>query len=392
MAISDTKLRSICGKPYSGQSELSDMDGLGIRISPKGVILFQFRYRWQGKPQRLSLGRYPAVSLREARIVVGDLRTMLDQGKDPKCYKNSETEKSFTVRDCLNYWVDTYVNVSLRKNTQDLYNALVIKHMQSAFEGTPISDITAKQWMERFTEEERINPRRARSLFVQLKSAVSWCIRRQMVDDCPLMKINPKDVGEKTAVGDTVLTYRELARIWLAIERSRAATSNKLLHQMLMLWGARGSELRLSTESEFNLIDGLWSLPAEHNKTKAVIRRPIFSQIRPLLGKAMLTYDNILFPGADINQPITISAANRYVLRLRNTLDMGYWRAHDFRRSLATLLSEEGVAPHVIEKMLGHKLGGIMAVYNKHDWLDEQRDAYELYADKIFWHVKKLTD
>ncbi len=46
--------------------------------------------------------------------------------------------------------------------------------------------------------------------------------------------------------------------------------------------------------------------------------------------------------------------------------------------------------PHVTEKMLGHELGGVMAVYNKHDWLDEQRDAYELYADKIFWHVKKL--
>lgn len=46
--------------------------------------------------------------------------------------------------------------------------------------------------------------------------------------------------------------------------------------------------------------------------------------------------------------------------------------------------------PHVTEKMLGHELGGVMAVYNKHDWLVEQKEAYELYADKVFFHVKVI--
>jgi hypothetical protein len=55
-----------------------------------------------------------------------------------------------------------------------------------------------------------------------------------------------------------------------------------------------------------------------------------------------------------------------------------------------TNLSGEGVMPHVTEKMLGHELGGVMAVYNKHDWLVEQKDAYELYADKVYWHIKQL--
>lgn len=66
MAISDTKLRSIHGKPYSGSPEVSDADGLSARISPKGVINFQYRYRWDGKAQRLGIGRYPAVSLKDA--------------------------------------------------------------------------------------------------------------------------------------------------------------------------------------------------------------------------------------------------------------------------------------------------------------------------------------
>lgn len=152
---------------------------------------------------------------------------------------------------------------------------------------------------------------------------------------------------------------------------------------MLMLWSARVSELRLSERKEFDLGEGVWTVPQEHSKMNNIIRRPIFEQIKPQLNKAMETYDQILCPGADTREPITISAANRYILRIRKGLDLGYWRAHDFRRTLVTRLSEEGVAPHVTERMLGHGLGGVMGVYNKHDWIEDQRRAYELHADSF---------
>lgn len=389
MALSDTKLRSIHGKPYSGPAEISDADGLGVRISPKGVILFQYRYRWNGKAQRLSLGRYPALTLKDARNLVSDLRVMYDSGTDPRRYTEKTTgESSMTVGDCLTYWKEQYVDVALRPKTQSLYTSTVLKHLTGAFPGRAIGDITVKQWVDFFSREERENPRRARQLLVQARSAIGWCIRRQVIDNASIMRIEPRDVGVRSETGSRVLTYTELAQIWLGIERSRAATSNKLLHQMLMLWGARVSELRLSECKEFDLNEWVWTVPKEHSKMGNVIRRPIFEQIKPLLEKAMTTYDQFLFPGADIDSPLTISAANRYIGRIRDSLDIGYWRAHDFRRTLVTRLSEEGTAPHVTERMLGHELGGVMAVYNKHDWLEDQRRAYELHADKLFWHIK----
>ncbi|WP_144276441.1 Arm DNA-binding domain-containing protein, partial [Cronobacter sakazakii] len=82
MAISDTKLRGLHGKPYDGPSELTDADGLGIRITPKGVISFQYRYRFNGKQHRLGIGRYPEVSLRDARLKVGEFKGVLETGKD----------------------------------------------------------------------------------------------------------------------------------------------------------------------------------------------------------------------------------------------------------------------------------------------------------------------
>ncbi|MBH3256949.1 site-specific integrase [Serratia marcescens] len=393
MALSDTKLRSLHGKPYSGSPEVSDADGLSARISPKGVINFQFRYRWHGKAQRLGIGRYPAVALKEARAITSELRTLYDRGIDPRQYfdKNGDIGNRATVKDCLNYWKENYVDVLLRENTRELYKSTVIKRLSDAFEGRPVAEITVKQWVDLFTQEERENSRRARQLLVQLRSAMGWCIRRHFIPDCSVMKVEPRDVGSRSETGDRILTYFELAEIWIAIERSRASTSNKLLHQMLMLWGARLSELRLSERHEFDLREMIWTVPKEHSKTGKEIRRPIFKQIEPLLEKAMLTYDKVLFPGNLITESLTISAANRYIKRIREGLDIGYWRAHDFRRTLVTRLSEEGVAPHITERMLGHELGGVMAVYNKHDWIEGQKEGYEIHADKLFWHVKKLS-
>ncbi|MEC6814450.1 tyrosine-type recombinase/integrase [Photobacterium toruni] len=83
-----------------------------------------------------------------------------------------------------------------------------------------------------------------------------------------------------------------------------------------------------------------------------------------------------------------ISAANRYIRYIRDGLPIEDWRTHDFRRSLSTSASELGVMPHVVEKMLGHELGGILAVYNKHDWLKDQLERYELSAEKLDSYLK----
>lgn len=391
MAISDTKLRTIHGKPYSGPQEVADADGLSVRISPKGVIQFQYRYRWQGKAQRLGLGRYPAIALKDARLITAELRNLYFKGADPRTYFEEKSENLMTVAECLDYWFDNYVRVSLRPKTQALYQSTVMKRMYNAFPRRPAASITVKQWVDLLTEEERDNPRRTRQVLSQLRSAISWCMRRQVIDSCAIMGIQPRDFGTRADVGDRVLSYHELAQIWLAIERSRASTSNKLLHQMLMLWGARLSELRLATRLEFDLTEKVWIVPKEHSKMGNIIRRPIFEQIEPLLERAMTTYKDILFPGAEIHEPLTIAAANRFVNRIRGEMDLGYWRTHDFRRTLVTRLSEMDVEPHVTERMLGHELGGVMAVYNKHDWIEAQRKAYELHADKLFWHIRKIS-
>ena len=108
MALSDTKLRSINAKPYNGAPEVTDGDGLSVRITPTGTITFQHRYRWNGKPVRLTIGRYPAMSLKDARVIVGEMRELYLKGLNPKNYFAKE-DGELTLKECLDQWWSKYV-------------------------------------------------------------------------------------------------------------------------------------------------------------------------------------------------------------------------------------------------------------------------------------------
>lgn len=392
MAISDTKLRGLHGKPYAGPAEITDADGLGIRVTPKGVISFQYRYRLNGRQHRLGIGRYPAISLRDARVKVGEYKELVAKDIDPKHHDLSKKTKP-TVQECIKYWYDNYVKTSLRKSTAEVYERIVLNEMEGVFEGVPVEHIAVSKWVEFFTEQEQANPVKARKLLVHLRGAIAWCARRQFIEDSSLIRLNPKEFGKNPKVGDTVLTYRQLAKIWVKNEKTTATSSSKRLVKMLILYGSRNTELRESTKDEFDFEEGIWTLPSIRSKTDKIIRRPIFKQAQPLLEEAIDSGDGVLFHGAyDTSTPLSIGSSTRYVRLLRDQVGFGDFTAHDFRRTMATRLAEEGIAPHVIEKMLGHDLGGVLAVYNKHDWLAEQRAAYELYAERIFEQIKLISD
>ncbi|WP_414058466.1 Arm DNA-binding domain-containing protein [Rouxiella chamberiensis] len=66
-----------------GSPELSEGDELGVRISSLGAMTFQFRYRWEGKVQRISLGKYPPNGTKRCRALFGKLCQLYDKGNNP---------------------------------------------------------------------------------------------------------------------------------------------------------------------------------------------------------------------------------------------------------------------------------------------------------------------
>ncbi|MGL5468654.1 MAG: tyrosine-type recombinase/integrase, partial [Shewanella sp.] len=138
------------------------------------------------------------------------------------------------------------------------------------------------------------------------------------------------------------------------------------------------------------------TVPAARAKCGAPIRRPIPGRVMMLLQEAAAR--SRLRGGPVCRSPVnpkrSLSSASLIQLaeRVRDKLDLPYWRMHDMRRTLSTRLSEERVLPQVTEKMLGHRMAGVMAIYNLHDWIDEQREAYELWDKKLMEAVKSLRE
>ena len=86
------------------------------------------------------------------------------------------------------------------------------------------------------------------------------------------------------------------------------------------------------------------------------------------------------------NGKTSISGFGRFKRRLDTDMCIDNWRVHDIRRTVATNMAILGIAPHVIEAVLNHKTGivsGVAAVYNRHAYMNEKREALERWADQL---------
>ena len=103
MSISNSKLKSLLNKPQLKRFELTDRDGLSVRVTQTGSISFQYRYRFHAIPKRLTLGRFPELTLAQAREKIPQLRQLLKNDKDPIIeLKRIAAPTGTTLDDCVN--------------------------------------------------------------------------------------------------------------------------------------------------------------------------------------------------------------------------------------------------------------------------------------------------
>ncbi len=380
MALTDSFLKSIAGKPYTGTPEITDGDGLSIRVTPKGIITFQVRHAIRGddgkrKQVRTSLGKYPLMSLKEARIRAAEKK----EGVQDSVLDNEPTPKELVEE-----WLEKYVARECREGTQQNYR-YTFSNVMNRLPEKPVNKITMDQWLNYFDAISERSSGSAYNVITNLKTCFNWHVRRGTIKPPVMMSLRAKDVGATSSVGSRVLTVQEVCKIWKALESSRASAENKIVHQLCLVYGCRITEARTVRDVDLDFDAMVWTVPAEISKTGKPIRRPITSIGKELFDKGlMLTRSgDYLFEGANKGKPIDVHSCNRLLGRLRLQLEIPYFRIHDARRTLSTRLSEMGVLPHVTETMLGHTLSGIMAVYNKHDWIVDQREAYEQWWEVI---------
>jgi len=147
MSISNSKLKSLLNKSQFKRDELADRDGLSARVTQAGSISFQ--YRFQSVPKRSTLGRFPDLTLAQARDKIPQLRQLLKDGKDPVVeLKRITAPTGATLDDCVHTFLARDV-AKLRPSTQNLYQYSLKRHALGAFD-FPSEEITIREWYNYF--------------------------------------------------------------------------------------------------------------------------------------------------------------------------------------------------------------------------------------------------
>jgi len=384
MSLTDTKLRKIKA-PYQGKPELADRDGLSARVTTNGKVTFNYRFRWQGKQQRIKIGSYPATTLAEARLKINEHKKSLSEDLDPRQVV-SEQQRRRLLGEIYADFLSKYVMTELKPKTQVLYqstfNKYVIPYANIDMERYKYTD-----WIEYFDRvKAQSSAANAGGILKRFKAVANWAKSRGQLTHSHIIDMPIKAVGAHQVSRDRCLEWDEVIGLWRQVEASKSTPKCKICVQLLLLTGARNAEIREARRSEFDLKKKLWILPIERSKTGKLIRRPLSEGVVKLIKQLDLIYGetrHYLIEGDKLGKPLTPHSLNRFIQRMNTHLKYPHFVPHDFRRTIVTRLSEMEVMPHVTEKMLGHELGGIMAIYNKHDWLDEQRKAYTLYWQTI---------
>lgn len=347
--------------PLKGQVTYWDetTPGFGVRCSARSksyVVMYGERRRLK------TLGRYPDLSLAEARRKAKHYLATVTQVPDPKLEFDYETVVEEYLSDC---------QTRLRDSTLEGYNV----YLRGIRFSGPISAISQGEVI-RAIEQFTSKPSGQNYAFTSLKVFFNWAVRRQYLASNPLGALKRPHRSQSR---DRVLSDVELKTLLKHTLRQRGRFND--IVSLLVLTGQRRGEIAGLLWSE---IDGdRLVLPSVRTKNKR-------EHVLPLGPKAVELLKNIdggsqhVFGLPDDDRPF--NGWSKAQKRLHRGTGLGHFTLHDLRRTFATIHARLGTAVHVTEKLLNHSSGtisGVAAVYNRHSYMDEMRTAMKLYEGHI---------
>lgn len=386
MAITDTKLKKILNKPQEKVHLIADGHGLSAKVYTNGTIVWVFRYRHKGKSKTMPIGRYPLeLSIKEARAELVRLKDLVDQGIDPALEKKESVKKNedaITINECFDLYLKSK---TLADETKKNYLSVIKRFEREKW--PPVDRIKLHTYYDYFENFE--SKKNAKAHFKKFKAVLRWAYKRKLINRPEIMEIDTKDIGDKPDVGERVCSLTEMTTFIKLLQIDSGVMLTKLTSLWIVLVGCRRKEAIELDWHDLDFHENVWIMPAEKSKTRKIVRRPITKHMKAILDTVAFHTDRegpvFKRENGDRVGGTTINDLFDRVLD-EMTKHLGHvsrFTPHDMRRTVTTNLSNHGVMPHVTEKMLGHVLGGVFAVYNKHDWLEEQAQAYDTWADLI---------
>ncbi len=377
--LSNLKLKKLKpkGKPY----QVFDGGGLCVEVLPSGRKVWRLRYRIGGKPEKLTLGSYPAVSLTEARRAREEAKLKIEKGVSPcvpkRTTQNLEAFSRVYLSDVVGEGTE-YTKQVRRILAKDLIPFIGTKRL----EAVTASDVLAIT--------DRIKARGSYAIALSarnvLKRLFDYAITRQLVQANPAAAVAARYIAIHKP-RTRVLSRGEISRLLEALRLSRAHPAHRIAIHLLLLTMVRKSELVGAKWQEIDFERCEWTIPAERMKKEkphvvylAAGALELFEKLKPLsCGSDLVFPTPVLRRGSGNDAPIHGSTLNRLV----KALGFCDFTLHDFRRTASTHLHEAGFNSDWIEKALAHEKGGICGIYNKAEYSSQRRDMLAWWADFV---------
>lgn len=386
--LSDSSIRAL--KPENNKAKRkADRDGLMIEARPSSKKVFIFRFQWEKKPQTMTLGYYPALSLAEARILASNYRDQINKGIDPR---NDETDIQIkiTFREIAELWHQKNIHC-WKPVTSNCHYKSLIRDVYPFIGDKPIDNITKADLLSIIhPHESQAHHEIAHRLYARLQAIFEFAVGASLTENYPFIGLK-KALAPKPPVKNQPAIHPEAAHAMLdKIRNSRVSKVTKIYVELLAYLFTRPAELRLAKWSEFNLQHGEWHIPAERMKMAAAHWVPISDQALTLLKelRVMTGFTPYLF-SSPITKKLPISeAAGRKLLH-----SLGYKNQHTlhgFRALASTVLHEHShFRSDAIEAQLAHKIQGVRGVYLRADFKNERRELMSWYNN---WLVKNSAN
>ena len=360
--------------------------GLRIRVQPTGTRTYIWRVNHNNKQRIINIGRYPDVSLADARKKLGKLK---DQHSGGDLF-NDLKENPKTVNELADIFYRDRI-VPHRKRPEIVRYVLDKDILPVIGKKKPnaVTTIAASKVVSIVVNRGATG--HAGKVLSTMKQMFKFAESRGFIDHSPAYSLEPKGLGITTNMRDRSLDAEEIRAFWSALDKTpRMSAPVRTGLRVLLLSGVRSGELIKAQWSDVDLDQGEWFIPEENSKTRAWTvplsshLLTLFKQLRDYAGDS-----KYVVPGKDGS--ITDKVFVRAMTRLfeikdkegKHILTIPKATPHDLRRTMRSHMDDLKIEPHIAEKCLNHSLGRIAETYNTNPMLEQRREALEKWGDYV---------
>ncbi|EIF8962028.1 integrase domain-containing protein [Vibrio parahaemolyticus] len=386
--LTDKKVKSL--KPAGKETIASDGKGLQLRIMPNGTKSWRFVYKSPatGKRSNMTLGKYPELSIANARKLAEGHRELVALDIDPKHHKKEEKEKTeaihqHTLFNVSQQWMEQKKSVVTEDYAKDIWRSFEL-HVFPSLSSEPISMITAQSVIKTLkVVEAKGSLETVKRLSQRLNEVMIYAMYTGLIEANPISNIlaafkKPQKQHMKA------LEPQELPEFMSTLAEASIKRSTRCLIKFQLHTMTRPNEAAGAKWSEFDLDNRVWTIPAERMKKRKEHRVPLTEEVIHLLSimDSMKVNSEYVFPSIkDPKKPMHSQTANMAIKRMGFD---GRLVSHGLRSIASSTLNEAGHDYILIEASLAHLIGSnTHRAYSRTDYLERRRELMEWWSKHI---------